>query len=343
MYYRRFVFLLLVLILGFLLIIPGVIFADDTNSETQLDNNYFRIEVSQDGFNGTVEDLRIEVGLGQEVEITFVYADTTSYDNQHTVFISGYNVDTGVLGKDNPEVTVKFIANQPGEFNIVCTSDCTGHENLQRGKLLVLLSSEPEILKTFTMTLDAPDQSETGQPLILVALIKDELNEPAVGYQIKFFVESDFFVSDKISNGTVLMEIGEEVTDERGLAIIDYIPNYAGVPRVVARYEVGIGLEPVEAEREIKITGDSKLLYQSLTGIQFPNSLLIWMMSIVAILLAGWGTFIFVLYQVRGISWGTGTKGISLIIMIIVAALFTILMLILITQEPQYNYNLFPS
>ena len=66
------------------------------------------------------------------------------------------------------------------------------------------------------------------------------------------------------------------------------------------------------------------------------------MVAIVAILLAAWGVFFFVLYQVRGISWGTETKGISLILMIIVAGLFTILVLILITQEPQNNFNLFP-
>lgn len=335
MFYRRFTFLFLILILVFLLMIPGVVFADDTNSNAQQYNNQFRIEVTKNGFNGTSEELRIEVEEGQEIEIIFEYIDDTSFDNQHIIYISDYNIRTDVLGKDNPEVTLEFTANKTGVFYITCILNCTGHNNLRGGNLLVFPASGLVTMRDVTLDLDAPDQAETGQSLTLTALIKDEFEKPVENYLVRFFIKSDFFVNS-------LMEIGEEVTDEQGLAKIDYISNEAGVLQIVARYEVNNGLNSVEAEREVDVTGNSGPIYQTLTGIQFPNGLLIWMMALVAILLAAWSTFIFVLYQVRGISWGTGTKGISLILMIIVAALFIMLMLVLITQEPQYNYGLFP-
>ena len=99
MFYRRFVLLLFILILVFFLVFPGVVLAEgtstqDTTSSTQLNNNHFRIEVSKNDFKNTSEntsgELRIEVQQGQEVEITFVYADDTSIDNQHIIFIGGF-------------------------------------------------------------------------------------------------------------------------------------------------------------------------------------------------------------------------------------------------------------
>lgn len=345
MFYRRFALLLFILILVFFLVFPGVVLAEDTStqdttSSTQQNNNHFRIEVSKNNFKNTSEntsgELRIEVQEGQEVVITFVYADDPSIDNQHIIYIGGYKIQTKILSKDNLEDTIKFTANKTGEFPITCIDECTGHQNLQGGILAVLpaTGSGPESKSIVILALDAPDHTETGQPLTLAALIKDELDKPVAGSFIKFFVESNFFVNE-------LMDIGEVVTDEQGLAKIDYTPNQPGVLRVVARYEVGSGLEPLEAERTINVTGNSNSFYQTRVGIQFPHSLLLWMVAIVIVLAGVWSTFLYVLYQVNHISRVEGTKGLALILMVVVAILFIILVLILTTPEAQYNFGLF--
>lgn len=342
MLHRSCALLFFILILVFLLIFPGVILAEntstqDTTSSTQQNNNHFRVEVSKNGFNNTSEELRLEVQEGQEVEITFVYADDASNDNPHIIYIGGYKIQTEILSKDNPEITVKFTANKTGEFPITCIMECAGHHNLQGGKLVVLpaAESEPGIKSTVTLALNAPDQAETGQSLTLTAIVKNDLDEPFAGAQVNFFVETDFFVKG-------LIEIGEGITDEQGLAKIEYTPDQAGVLRVVARYTAGSGLEPVETEKEVNITGSGRSFYQSRIGIQFPHSLLIWMISIVITLFAVWGTFLYVLYQVQYISRGTVTRGIPLILMIVVATLFIILVLVLTTPESQYNFGLLP-
>lgn len=341
MFNRRLTLLFFILIFVFSLIFPGIIMAENmtaqsTASDTQQNNNTFRIEVSQDGFNKSSEELRIEVVEGQEVEITFVYADNTSYDNTHIIYISGYKIQTEEINKSNPESTLKFTANQTGEFVITCIVECTGHSNLQSGKLVVTpAGSGPKEVSAVTLVMNAPDQSETGQALTLTAIIKDESGKPVSGSLIKFFVESNFFV-----NG--LMDIGEAVTDEQGQAKMDYTPNQSGALRTVARYEAGSGFEPVEAEKTIDIKDDGKFIYQSLVGIQFPNGLLFWMLAVVIVLAGVWSTFLYVLFQVNNISRVAGIKGLPIILMVVVAALFIMLVIILTTPEAQFNFGLFP-
>jgi len=343
---RRFAFLLFILILVFSLVFPGVVLAENTSttdmtSSAQQGNNHFKIEVTKNGFKNTSEttsgELRLEVKEGQEVEITFVYADDTSSDNPHIIYIGGYKIQTETLSKNNPEVTVKFTANKTGEFPISCIKECAGHQNLQSGKLVVFTATESgtESMPTVILALNAPDQTETGQSLTLVALVKDELDKPVAGAQVNFFVESDFFVKN-------LMKIGETVTNEQGLAKIDYIPNQAGVLRVVARYETDSNLGQVEIEREVNITGSNKSFYQTLVGIRFPNSFYIWMTMLAVVIIGVWGTFLYVLSQVLYISLGTGSKKLVIIIMVVVVVLCFILVQLLVTPEPQYHFGLLP-
>ena len=338
----RFVFLFSILILIFFLVFPGMVLATDTStqdttSSTQQGNKQFRVEVSKKGFNNSSEELRLDVVEGQTVEITFVYADDASQDNQHIFYISGYKIKTDTLTKDNPEVTVEITADKTGEFSINCILDCVGHNILQNGKLVVspaAAGSQP-VKTTATLTMNTPDQAETGQPLTLTALVKDNLDKPVADAQVKFFIESDFFVKG-------MMEIGETVTNEQGLAKIDYIPNEAGVINVVARYEAGSGSEPVETKREVNITGSSESFYRTLIGIQFPNSFLIWMIALAVIVIGIWSTFLYVLSQVLFISMGTRTKKLVITLMIIVAVVCIILVQILLTPELQYHFVLLP-
>ena len=340
---RRFVFLFFILILIFFLVFPGMSLAQDastqdTTSSEQQGNKQFRVEISEKGFNNSPDELRLEVVEGQAVEITFVYAEDASQDNNpHIFFVVGYKIQTDILDKDNPEVTVKFTADKTGEFPIACIMDCAGHNNLQNAKLVVTpaaAGSQP-VKTAATLTMNTPDQAETGQPLILAALVKDDLDKPVSDIQVKFFIESDFFVKG-------MMEIGETVTNEQGLAKIDYIPSQAGVIQVVARYESGSGSEPVETKREVNITGSNKSFYNTLIGIQFPNSFLIWMIALAVIVIGIWGTFLYVLSQVLVISDGTRTKRFVITLMLIVAVVSIILVQILLTPELQYHFALLP-
>ena len=198
-------------------------------------------------------------------------------------------------------------------------------------------NTSPQDTASYTLVIETPEQIEAGQTLTLVAQVRENLYDDLVANaRVVFFVKSDFFI-------TGLVEIGEAVTDEHGLAKIDYIPNQPGVLQIVASYKAGSNFEPFEAEGTVNITGNSKSLYQTEVGIQYPNSFLLWMISIVIILFAIWGTFSFVLYQVQNISSrGTGAKGVSFILIVGIAVIFTVLVLVLVTPEAQYNFGFLP-
>lgn len=332
MFSKRHILIIFTLILVFLIIFPGMALAQDSTTGTQQNIKTFRVMVGEKGFNDSPEILRLEVEEGQEVEITFVYADNRY--NPHRIRIAGYNIDTGVLDQDNPEVTVRFIANRTGEVIFNCVLLCGGHENLQGGIIAVRPAIKTGVMPTIALSLKAPDQAETGQTFTLTASTKDERGEPVAGSLIKFLVESNFFV-----NG--LMQIGEAVTNERGVAKFDFVPNQPGALRIVAQYELESGANPIEQEKMVNITGSNISLYQTRAGINFPYGFYLWILFLVSIVVGIWGTFLYVLYQVMHISRGTGTKGVSLTLMLIVLAMGTMLVLVLITS-PNTTLSLLP-
>jgi hypothetical protein len=192
------------------------------------------------------------------------------------------------------------------------------------------------IKNTFTLVIEAPEQTEAGKTLTLAATVRENTyDEPVAGAKVEFFVRSDLFIKG-------LVDIGEATTDENGTAKIDYIPNQPGALQIVASYKADISSEPIEANRMVNITGFTKSLYQTVIGIQYPNSFLIWLIALAVILTAVWGIFFFVVYQVQYISRGTGAKGAPFIIIIGVVVLFTVMLLVIVTPEAQYNFGLLP-
>ena len=91
-----------------------------------------RVEVNQNGFNGIPGNLHLNVEEGQEVEITFVYKDDSlPGNNPHNIASPEYGIETGTLDKNNPEITLRFTANETGEVIFYCiTPECIGHHNL---------------------------------------------------------------------------------------------------------------------------------------------------------------------------------------------------------------------
>jgi len=203
--------------------------------------------------------------------------------------------------------------------------------------VIIAENASPQYVPSYTLVIKAPEQIEAGQTLTLVAEVRENLYDDLVANaRVSFFVESDFFITD-------LVEIGDALTDDHGLARLDFIPNQPGALRIVARYDAGSNVAPVEAVGTVNITGSGTSKYQTVIGIQYPNSFIIWIISIVAILFAIWSTFLFILYQVRNISFrGSGAKGASLILIVGVAVLFTVVMMVLVTPEAQYNFGYLP-
>jgi len=329
-------------------------------SLAQTDGEPIRIEVSRHGFNQTPGEFRLEVEAGQEVVITFVYGDGDQSDNNpHRIFITGYNIFSAVLDRGNQESTVRFTANETGEVSFMCVLSCVGHDNLQKGTITIQQATKPleekEETSSALLSLVA-EQSLSGQSLSLKASLRNSQDKPIVNAPVKFLIKVDFFT-------TGLIEIGEAVTDDEGVAVLEYIPRQTGDVEVLARYK------GIETTGLVSIGEGAKTFYQAETGlhsevswpevfvgpqsalepgeggaapvigIRIPGGLpsLLLLAYILTIIMV-WSFYIRVMYQVfripSEVARGTGNVNIRLVPltgMTVMLILVTLLVLILIT------------
>ena len=91
-----------------------------------------RVEVNRYGFNNTPGEFQLNVEAGQKVEVTFVYGDNDLPENNtHIIASADYGINTGPLDRNNPEVTLSFVAKETGEVVFSCIAPgCIGHHNL---------------------------------------------------------------------------------------------------------------------------------------------------------------------------------------------------------------------
>ncbi len=129
--------ILFIAILGALLLFSSC--AQPAEAPSPQEEGVIRIEVSRHGFNNTAQDFHIEVEEDQEVEITFVYGDSDfSQNNPHQIIIPDYDIETGVIDENNPEVTVRFTAGGHGDVIFMCSNaGCVGHSNLVGGRIVI--------------------------------------------------------------------------------------------------------------------------------------------------------------------------------------------------------------
>ncbi len=202
------------------------------------------------------------------------------------------------------------------------------------------------------LLLTAPEQAQSGQPLTLTASLRDSQGKPVRNATVKFFIRVDFFTSG-------LMEIGEALTNDQGVAVLEYSPRQTGDIQVVARYEaiettatltVAETNEPFyQAEAGISLPAPGKDIligpksaveledgFAPMTAVRLPGGILSWLLLLVVTVMLIWVTYFRVIYQVFRIPIvseieDTDTRLVPLAGLAIIVALGILLVLILIT------------
>jgi mono/diheme cytochrome c family protein len=206
-----------------------------------------------------------------------------------------------------------------------------------------------------SLTLSAPEQAQSGQSLTLTATLHDKQGKPAGGATVKFLIKVDFFTSG-------LMEIGEAVTNDQGVAVLEYTPRQAGETQVVARYEATETTATVNlaqntkpfyhAEAGIRLpapgpdvligpksaldTGEGNSAHTPMSAFRLPGSILSWLWLFAGVVILLWLTYFRVMYQVFRIAsvkemGDTNTRLVPLLGMAVVVTLGIVLTLIIIT------------
>ena len=120
------------------------------------------------------------------------------------------------------------------------------------------LPTQPPEKTAARLVLKAPAQARSGQPLTLVASLKDGQGKPIENATVEFFIKVDFFASG-------LMKIAEMTTNSQGVATFKYSLRQTGDTQVVARYGT------IETTATVSLTESIESFYQSEAGIRLPN------------------------------------------------------------------------
>lgn len=213
-------------------------------------------------------------------------------------------------------------------------------------------TTTPEPIQNFTLSLQIPDEADSGEPLIIQASLKDGDGNPVPRVTVKFSIGLNFFISGPL-------EIGEALTDNEGTAILEYIPRHTG------EVEVKVSYRSAAATSTIKFPETAKIFYETHVGIhipaigegsflgperpvlglkgeapktvfRLPTGILFWLTPLLLVVIAIWSTYFFVFYQVYRIPvtseiGETDTRRIPLIAMIIVTIIGIGLVLKLVT------------
>ncbi len=215
--------------------------------------------------------------------------------------------------------------------------------------------AKPPVVEDGTLLLTAPEQAEAGQPLTLSATLRDSQGKPIRSTAVKFFIRVDFFTSG-------LIEIGDALTDDQGVAILEYTPRQTGEIEVIARHEAiettakvtlagtfdehyyhtQVGIQLPTVGEEVSIGPESHLELGEggeapPTVFRLPSGVLFWLAPLLWTAMAIWVVYFYVIYQVFRIPivreiGETDTRRVPLVGLVIVTALGILLLLMLVTS-----------
>ncbi|MEE8414227.1 MAG: c-type cytochrome [Dehalococcoidales bacterium] len=226
---------------------------------------------------------------------------------------------------------------------------------------VILISEVPGEAMEGTLQLTVPGPAESGRPLTLEATLQDDQDKPIVNATVKFFLSAELFTRG-------LMEIGEEVTDGQGVAVLEYTPRQSGEFEMAARYGA------IETMVTVSVAEGEDFVYETEAGLQFPKlggDILIgpesaldlgeesnapasafrlaggvfsWLMLVVVTVFFIWFTYFRILYQVFRIPIvseirGVNTRLVSIFGLVMVVIMGTLLIIMLVTG-PYSHLNL---
>ncbi len=213
------------------------------------------------------------------------------------------------------------------------------------------------------LQLTVPEQAQSGQPLTLTAVLQDSQGKPVGNATVRFFINVDFFT-------TGLMEIGEAVTNDLGMAVLEYTPRLTGDIQILARHEATETATPLTLSEP-----DEPFYHHTEAGLHFPipgvevfigpgtplelgeegeapisvfrppSGVLSWLSPLLLAVIAIWATYFYVVNQVFRIPVvteirDTNTRLVPLVGMTVVLALGIILVLMLITGPYTHSHLL---
>ena len=247
-----------------------------------------RISVTDKGFDA--KDLQVKLEQGRPVELKFEYQQS-SHDS-HFFELEGYKLQSEELSPGQREVSIKFLPTQLGQVVFFCVVECEIHHLLQDGRLTVAApgggGGAPVVEQPTSLTVASLQQVSAGEPVTVWATIRDSTGKPIAGALVRFYVSTQLFPDKPMLAGSAAMDAG-------GQAKLVYTPRADGELTVQAKFEGGGIYKTAEATYSLKVANAQPAYVEEPRGLSIGR----WApQGVVLVLLAVWGTYAFVVYQI---------------------------------------------
>jgi hypothetical protein len=126
---------------------------------------------------------------------------------------------------------------------------------------VTLAQGQPAVI-----SVQAPARASLGQTVSLEARVADDTGAPVRGASVAFSIPSLFFLGT-----TANAQLGEAITDEQGIATLDYQARIAGDLIVQAEVAGVGGSAPSSAHSALSVADGDEQLYVERAGVRIPG------------------------------------------------------------------------
>ena len=168
------------------------------------------------------------------------------------------------LGATAPETPEPPVTSVPGDnvTNNATTGNVTG--NATGNVTLPIVKPPPVIVPPTTLRLTVPEQARAGQPMHISALLLGPDGNPLTEASVVFSINATFLGT------TRLAEIGETVTDDKGVANITFTSHLTGNIPVFARYQPDSG-KLITAIAVVNLGTAEERFYETEVGLEYQG------------------------------------------------------------------------
>ena len=259
------------------------------------------VQITDSGFQPNT----VTVAEGQSVELTFVWAERSHPNDEHTINISGYNLESEQINNVTKTTVVDFVATKSGNFTYKCDFDCDIHDILQHGQLVVTAAggsgaaagNNAAALQAAQIVFDPKTGVVvSGNTVSLAAALQGKDGKPISRAEVDFYADRTFLGR----SGQV--QIARATTGANGIAYAIYHPTDANGGKITARFGGGGVYDKAEQTVELAPSPQYQPIPLAATDDGLHGMKQAAHYGLVALIGLVWCAFAFMLYQAWGIS-----------------------------------------
>ncbi len=253
------------------------------------------VKVTDAGFDPAT----ITVTQGASVELTFLWSQTQNVGDEHIIQLSGYNLASDKIDRNNKSATIKFIATKSGNFGFSCNIECEVHSSLQTGTLKVTAGGGGGAAAALTPTKFTVDPAAgialQGDHVSILGTLTDKDGKPVSKADVTFLIKEQF------AGTSGLMEVGTAKTGADGTAQFVYRPTTPDAATMVVHFD-GQGIYDA-SDASVDLPASRNFVPTLTTEKEDILTFKFWAKIGFVLVIGGvWSTLLFILFQAFGIS-----------------------------------------